>query len=94
MPVEHEKETWQVNIHCNNKLTDLSMQGGEVVSVGIRLVCGKSSGAKMRDEVILVCACFQCLCYVSNKGLERGGYHCQSIASVFFFFLVHLTAVH
>ena len=38
MPVEHENEAWQVNIHCNNKLTDLSMQGGEVVSVGIRLV--------------------------------------------------------
>jgi len=43
-PVEHEKEAWQVNIHCNNKLTDLGMQGGEVVSVGIRLVRGKLSG--------------------------------------------------
>ena len=34
--MECEKEAWQVNIHCNNKLTDLSMQGGEVVSVGIQ----------------------------------------------------------
>ena len=31
---------------------------------------------------------FQCLSYVSNKGLERGGYHCQSITSVFFFWCI------
>lgn len=71
--MEHEKEAWQVNIHCNNKLNDLSMQGGEVVSVGIGLVCGKLSGTKMRDEVYWCVHNFQCLCYVSSKGLERGG---------------------
>ena len=71
--MEHEKEAWQVNIHCNNKLTDLSMQGGEVVSVGIRLVRGKSSGTKATDEVYRCVHNFQCLCYVSNKGLERVG---------------------
>ena len=49
--MEHEKEAWQVNIHCNNKLPDLSMQGGEMVSVGIRLVRGKLSGTKATDEV-------------------------------------------
>ena len=66
-------EAWQVNIHCNNKLTDLSMQGGEVVSVGIRLMLGKLSGTRARDEVYWCVHDFQCLCYVSNEELERGG---------------------